>query len=243
MSTKPSITSMNRRHFLRASAVAGGGLLITSYFDVFGVRASTVTPLAESSLNGHVRIDSDGTVTIIAQNPEIGQGIKTMLPMLIADELDVPWASVTVEQAPLDTNLYRGQFAGGSFATPMHWLPMRQAGAAARAMLVEAAALEWGVDASALETDMGEVHHRASGRSAAYGELAGAAAGLEAPDPEQVPLKSPEEFHIIGTPVGNVDIDPIVTGQPLFGIDFETEGMLYAVFEKCPVFAGRVRSA
>ncbi len=236
--------TMQRRHFLKVGAVAGGGLLVSSYFDFFGLGGSdALAAPPEGWLNGHVRIDADGAITIMAQNPEIGQGVKTMLPMLIADELDVAWDDVKVEQADLDTDLYSGQFAGGSRATPTHWLPMRQAGAAARRLLLEAAADSWGVPVSELDTDEGVVHHRASGRSARYGELAERAATLEAPDPDRVPLKSPDEFDIIGTPVGNVDIDAIVTGRPLFGIDFTLPGMLYAVFEKCPVFGGRVRSA
>jgi isoquinoline 1-oxidoreductase subunit beta len=239
-----SIGTMERRHFLKVGAVAGGGLLVSSYFDFLGLGASDgLAMLPESVLNGHVRIDVDGTITIMAQNPEIGQGVKTMLPMIVADELDVAWADVVVEQADLNTELYSGQFAGGSLATPMHWMSMRQTGAAARRMIVEAAARTWSVPASELTTEAGVVHHRVSGRSAGYGELADTAATLSAPDPDSVPLKSPSEFDIIGTPVGNVDIDAIVTGRPLFGIDFTMPGMLYAVFAKCPVFGGRVRSA
>lgn len=237
-----SATTMNRRHFLRVSAVAGGGLLISSYFDVFGVRGATGTT-ADFVPNGFVRIDPDGTITITAQNPEIGQGVKTMLPMLIAEELDVAWEDVHVEQADFDPSLYSRQFAGGSTATPTHWLPMRQAGAAARQVLLQAAADEWGVAISELSTDAGVVRHATSGRSAGYGELADAAAGLTPPDPESVSLKTPDQFRIIGTPVHNVDIDAIVTGRPLFGIDTELPDMLHAVFEKCPVFGGKVRSA
>ena len=236
-------STMDRRQFLRVSALAGGGLLVASYFDVSGVRAAVSADVPPGFLTGHVGIDSNGLVTIMSQNPEIGQGIKTMLPMIIADELDVPWSSVRVEQAPLDPELYSNQFAGGSLATPMHWMSMRRAGASARYLLIHAAAREWGVDASTLETEAGMVHHRASGRSAPYGSLAAAAATIDAPDPETLTLKTADDFDIIGTPVGNVDIDRIVTGQPLFGIDFEIEGMLYAVFEKCPVFGGRVRNA
>ena len=239
-----SIGAMERRHFLKVGAVAGGGLLVSSYFDFFGFGASEgIAGMAAGSLNGHVRIGADGIVTIMAQNPEIGQGVKTMLPMIIADELDVAWADVVVEQADLDTDLYSGQFAGGSLATPMHWTSMRQTGAAARRMLMEAAAQTWSVPISELTTEAGVVHHRVSDRSAGYGELADTAATLTAPDPETVPLKDASEFDIIGTPTGNVDIDAIVTGQPLFGIDFTMPGLLYAVFEKCPVFGGRVRNA
>ena len=236
--------TMERRHFLKVGAVAGGGLLVSSYFDFFGLGTRDgLAAVPDGRLNGHVLIAPDGGVTIMAQNPEIGQGVKTMLPMIVADELDVAWEDVTVEQADLNTELYSGQFAGGSLATPMHWMPMRQAGAAARQLLKNAAADAWGVAASEVETDAGVVHHRASGRSASYGELTERASEMEAPDPESVPLKTAEEFDIIGTPVGNVDIDEIVTGQPLFGIDFELPGMLVAVFQKCPVFGGRVRSA
>ncbi|MEM7414585.1 MAG: molybdopterin cofactor-binding domain-containing protein [Gemmatimonadota bacterium] len=236
-------STMDRRHFLRVSALAGGGFMLASYFELPGVAAAERLPVPEGFLNGHIGIDPTGLVTIMSQNPEIGQGVKTMMPMIIADELDVPWSSVRVEQAPLDTTLYRNQFAGGSLATPMHWMSMRRVGASARHMLIEAAAAEWGVDPSMLETEAGVVHHRASGRTASYGSLAEAAATVEPPDPETVPLKSADEFDIIGQPIGNVDIHPIVTGQPLFGIDVEVDGMLYAVFQKCPVFGGSVRSA
>lgn len=238
-----STTTMNRRHFLRLSAVAGGGLLVSSCFDWVGGDEALASSSVNFVPNGHVRIDPDGRITIISQNPEIGQGVKAMLPMLIAEELDVAWADVTVEQADLNTELYSRQFAGGSTATPTHWLPMRQAGAAARQVLLQAAAQEWGVSASELTTEEGVVHHRSSGRSATYGELADAATGMTPPDPETVPLKTPDQFRIIGTDVGNVDIDAIVTGQPLYGIDFTLPDMRYAVFEKCPVFGGRVRSA
>ena len=210
------MTTIQRRQFPKVGAVAGGGLLVSSYFDFFGLGGSdSIAAPAAGALNGHVRIGADGTITIMAQNPEIGQGVKTMLPMLVADELDVAWEDVRVEQADLDTDLYSGQFAGGSRATPTHWLPMRRAGAAARQLLLDAAARTWGVPVRELETDAGVVHHRGSGRSLTYGELAATAATLRAPDPETVPLKAPRDFDIIGTPVGNVDIDAIVTGRPL----------------------------
>lgn len=236
-------STMDRRHFLRVSALAGGGFVLASYFELPGLSAAERLAIPEGFLNGHVGIDASGLVTIMSQNPEIGQGVKTMMPMIIADELDVPWSSVRVEQAPLDPSLYQNQFAGGSLATPMHWMSMRRVGASARHMLMEAAAAEWGVDVSSLETEAGTVHHRASGRSAPYGSLAAAAATVDPPDPETVPLKTADDFDIIGQPIGNVDINPIVTGQPLFGIDVDVDGMLYAVFEKCPVFGGSVRGA
>ena len=234
-----STYTVDRREFLKVSAVAGGGFLLSSYFGAFGLEDAEGS-MVDFVPNGHVRIEPDGRITVMAQNPEIGQGVKTMLPMLVADELDVAWADVNVEQADLDTDLYSRQFTGGSTAVPTHWLPMRRAGAAARWMLVQAAAETWGVSSSDLETDAGVVHHRASGRSLTYGELAETAARITPPDPESVPLKEASEFDIIGTPVGNVDIDGIVTGTTTFGIDFTVPGMVYAVFEKCAVPGGRV---
>jgi len=237
--TSPLIPISSRRAFLQISALAGGGLLI-------GMRPSTAVALSAqdaAALTAFIRIHPDSTVTITAQNPEIGQGIKTMLPMLIAEELDVAWSNITIEQADLDTDNFSGQFAGGSFATPMHYTPMRQAGATGRALLVAAAAEQWGVPATACETDAGMVHHRASGREAAYGDLATAAASQPVPDPESLTLKDPADFRIIGTRVPGIDNLKIVTGQPLYGIDTALPDMLYAVYEKCPVFGGKFVSA
>lgn len=237
-------SDMERRQFLKIGAAAGGGLFIGSYFTVLTTdEAAASEAAADFAPNAFITIAASGAVTLVAQNPEIGQGIKTMLPMLIAEELDVDWADVTVVQGDLDTDNFSGQFAGGSNATPQHYMPMRRAGAVGRAVLVSAAASQWGVAASELETESGRVHHRSSGRSVGYGELTDLAATMTAPDPESVPLKDPSEFRIIGTPVPDVDNDAIVTGTPLFGIDHALPGMLYAVFEKCPVFGGKVRSA
>ena len=243
MSTTVQVT---RRRFLQVSAVAGGGLLFGAAFERAG--ALTAGPeaaggAADFTPNAFIRIMPDGSVSIIAQNPEIGQGVKTMLPMIIADELDVDWEQVRVEQAPLDTERFRRQSAGGSTATPTHWLPMRQVGAAARAMLIAAAAADWGVPAAECSTASGVVHHRGSGRSLRYGQLLDAAAGVPAPALESVPLKDPKDFRIIGRRIPGVDNHAIVTGQPLYGIDVTLPGMLSAVYEKCPVFAGSVRSA
>ncbi len=238
--------AVTRRDFLRVSALAGGGILLASYarpLDAIERLGLPDAALADPTLSAYVRITPDGLVTITAKNPEIGQGIKTMLPMLIAEELDVEWANVRVEQADLDSTRYPSQIAGGSTATPINWLPMRRIGAAGRAMLVSAAAARWDVPANSLDTDKGVVYHRASNRSATYGELASAAASVVPPELASIPLKHPSQFRIIGTRVKTVDSHRIVTGKPLFGIDVTVPGMHYATFVKCPVFGGKVRSA
>lgn len=235
-------SGVSRRQFLRVTAIAGGGILLGSSLERFGV-AGSLAAQSPAELNAFIRIMPDGIVTIIAKNPEIGQGVKTMLPMIIADELDVDWKDVRIEQAPLDTVKFTSQSAGGSTATPNNWTPMRRVGAAGRAMLVSAAASTWGVPEAECETASGVVHHRASGRSARYGTLLARAATVTPPALETVKLKDPKDFKIIGQPVHSVDNHAIVTGTPLYGIDVTVPGMLYAVFEKCPVFAGTVQSA
>ena len=234
---------MDRRSFLRVSAVSGGGFLLSLYLEpaaqVLAQAAAEVAP----ALTAFVRIAPDGIVIIMAKNPEIGQGVKTMLPMIIAEELDVEWKDVRVEQADLDESKYGRQFAGGSTATPNHWSSLRQMGAVARQMLIAAAAQTWGIAQSECRASSGRVHNRASGRSLGYGELAAKAAQLTPPDPDTVPLKNSSDYRIIGTPVPGVDNPAIVTGKPLFGIDVALPGMLYAVFEKCPVFGGKVAGA
>lgn len=237
---------LSRRSFLQVSTVAGGGLLLSGFWDSLaaaeppGIRSR---PNDDPALNAFVRIHPDGTVTIAAKNPEIGQGVKTMLPMLIADELDVEWKQIRVEQVPFDPTRYKDQWSGGSQATPNNWLPMRQVGAAARSMLVAAAAQRWNVPASECTTARGTVHHRRSHRSLGYGALATAASALTPPDLASVKLKDPSQFTIIGTPTPGVDNHAIVTGKPMFGIDMTVPGMRYATYVKCPVFAGKVKSA
>ena len=245
----PAMSSLTRRDFLRVTGLAGGGLLLATWVEPVG-RALAAGPVAkdgagagEFAPNAWIRMTPDGRVTIVAQNPEIGQGVKTMLPMIIAEELDVDWKTVTIEQGSLDTVHFQNQSAGGSTATPNHWLPMRKAGATGRALLVAAAAQAWGVPASECRTATGVVVHPATGRKQPYGRLLAAAAKLPVPDPETVPLKDPKEFRIIGTRVPGVDVPAIVTGKPLFGIDMSLPGMRYATFVKCPVFAGKVAGA
>ncbi len=239
MDTTSCIT---RRQFLRVTALAGGGMLLGVH-RVSPGEAGATEPAVDFVPNAFIRITRDGLVTIVAKNPEIGQGVKTMLPMIIADELGVDWKGVQVEQAPLDPARFTGQSAGGSTAAPNNWLPMRRVGAAARTMLIAAAAQTWGVAESDCEAASGVVRHRPSGRRLGYGALVDRAARLEPPHLESVKLKDPKDFRIIGTRVAGVDNHAIVTGKPLYGIDVTLPGMLYAVFEKCPVFGGKVASA
>jgi isoquinoline 1-oxidoreductase beta subunit len=244
--TRPrvSATPVSRRAFLRVSAIAGGGILLASYIEPLGAAESQgTTPANDAALNAYIRITPDGIVTIVAKNPEIGQGVKTMLPMLIAEELDVDWKMVRIEQGDLDTKNFQGQMAGGSRATPTNWLPMRRVGAAGRAMLVATAAQAWGVPAVECETAKGVVHHRPSKRTSSYGDLATKAASATAPDLATVKLKDPKDFTIIGSRMRGVDTHAIVTGVPMYGIDVTVPGMLYATFVKCPVFGGKVLSA
>jgi isoquinoline 1-oxidoreductase beta subunit len=244
--TTPKVTAtpVSRRAFLRVSAIAGGGILLASYIEPLGAAESLgMTSAGDASLNAFIRITPDGIVTIVAKNPEIGQGVKTMLPMLIAEELDVDWKKLRIVQGDLDTRNFQGQVAGGSRATPNNWLPMRRVGAAGRAMLIATAAQNWGVPAAECETEKGVVRHRASNRMASYGDLATKAATATPPDLATIPLKDPKTFRIIGQKVRGVDTHAIVTGVPMFGIDVTVPGMLYATFVKCPVFGGKVVSA
>ena len=229
---------LSRRNLLKVSLAAGGELMLG--FNFASVAAAAPTG---AKINTMVWIAPDGVVTISAKNPECGQGIKTMLPMLIADELDVDWNNVRIEMTDNDPTLYGRQVAGGSQATPTEWDPMRRVGAAGRQMMIAAAAQTWGVPASECRTAIGKVQHTPSGRVLGYGELAVKAAALPAPDLKTVALKDPKDFHIIGKSKLSVDNPSIVTGKPLYGIDLELPGMLYAVYHKCPVFGGMVTDA
>jgi CO/xanthine dehydrogenase Mo-binding subunit len=172
------MSGMDRRSFLRVSSVVGGGLLVGWYFEP---RASAqMPPMPPVDPTAFVKVNPDGRVTIIAKNPEIGQGIKTMLPMLIAEELEVDWKDVEVQQGDLDAR-YGIQFAGGSMATPMNWVPMRQVGAAIRQMFIQAAAEKWDVPASECYAQGGRVYHRKSAHSLGYGELADRASKQKPP--------------------------------------------------------------
>jgi isoquinoline 1-oxidoreductase subunit beta len=236
---------VSRRSFLVASAAAGGGLLIN--FSIRGFVDAAEAAAGKSAakvyvLNAYVKIEPNDTVTIMAANPEIGQGVKTSMPMIVAEELDADWSKVVTEQAPIDIKSYGPQFAGGSFTTPMNYEKLRHVGAATRAMLITAAAQTWKVPASDCDTVPGKVRHKSSGRTLSYGALAARAANVKPPDPRTLTLKDPKSFRIIGTSVSQVDGPHIVQGKPIFGIDVTVPGMRYAVFEKCPVFGGVPRS-
>lgn len=238
--TANSSLALGRRAFLKVSAIAGGGLAIAA---TMPMSAKAMAQSGPAELNTFITIHPDNTITIIGKNPEIGQGIKTMLPMLIAEELDADWDTISIQQGDTDVAKYGPQLAGGSFATPMNWFPMRQTGAAARHMLLEAAALRWGVDVASLTTEPSVVVHEASGRRATYGELASEAATVAVPDPASVALKDAADFRIIGKPIGGIDSPRIVRGEPIFGVDTQLEGMVYAAFERSPVFGAKLVSA
>ncbi len=239
-----TLPRVDRRSFLKVSALAGGGFMLATYLDPLDVfaqgRGGNQPPLDP---NAFITIDSNGIATIIAKNPEIGQGVKVMLPMLIAEELDIEWANVRIEQGDLNPAKYGAQSAGGSTATPNNWVPMRQMGGAARAMLIAAAAEAWGVPASEITTTPGRLVHAGSNRSAGYGQFASAAARIAPPALDTLTLKDPSRYHIIGKPLPGVDNFKIVTGQPLFGSDITLPGMLHAVYQRCPVIGGKALSA
>ncbi|HEX5228499.1 MAG TPA: molybdopterin cofactor-binding domain-containing protein [Bryobacteraceae bacterium] len=233
---------VNRRSFLRVSSLAGGGVLIGLYMKPQQAEAQ-FGPAAPAVPNNFIKIHPDGTVTIMAKDPEVGQGPKTMLPMLIAEELDVEWKNVRVEQTDFDDTKYAMQFAGGSLATPFNWDPMRRVGAAGRELLIAAAAKDWGVPACECSTSAGRVMHAKSNKSVGYGEIATKAAAMPAPDLQKVQMKDPKDYRIIGHSQRGVDVPKIVTGQPLFALDFTLPNMLFASYQKCPVFGGKAVSA
>jgi isoquinoline 1-oxidoreductase beta subunit len=233
---------VNRRSFLRVTSLAGGGVLLGLYIKPPKASAQ-FGPAAAPVPNNYIKIAADGTITIMAKDPEVGQGVKTMLPMLIAEELDADWKTVKIEQTDFDDTKYAAQFAGGSLATPFNWDPMRRVGAAGRQLLVSAAAQVWGVPEAECSTAAGRVLHSGSKRSVGYGEVASKAAALPVPDLKNVKLKDPKDYKIIGHSQRGYDVPKIVTGKPVFAIDFTLPNMLFAVYQKCPVFAGKVVSA
>lgn len=236
-------TTIKRRSFLKVSSVAGGGMVISfSWFAGITPVAAAELPTGKewSQLNSYIKIAANGAVTLMSPNPEFGSNIKTTMPMIIAEELDVDWKNVTVEQADFFPERFERQFTGGSQSIRLGWKIMRKAGATARQMLVNAAAKAWNVPAEEITTASGTLHHKASGKSAGYGDLATLAATL--PIPKDVRLKPVKDFTIIGTSLKNVEGRNIVTGKPLFGIDYKEEGMLIAMIVHPPAFGLTVKS-
>lgn len=235
--------NINRRNFLRVSALAGGGMMLS--FQMWA--ESTTSAIAgiksgddqAAQLNSYIRIHPNGTITLMAPNPEFGSNVKTSLPMIVADELDADWKSVTVEQADFFPQRFERQFTGGSQAIRMGWKSLRNAGATARRMLIDAAAQTWKVSATEITTKAGVLYHAASSNQAGYGEMASLAATL--PVPKDVPLKKTSEFSIIGTSAKNVDGSKIVTGKPLFAIDHQEKDMLIAMIVH-PPFGMQIKS-
>lgn len=237
-------TKLDRRSFLRSSVLAGGGMLLG--FSWLASSCSTDTPKGLTipdewfEINGFLKIGENGLVTIMSPNPEIGQNVKTSMPMIVAEELDVDWNNVIVEQAPLNTDIFTRQLAGGSQSIRQGWNGLRMAGAAARKMLKQAAATKWNVAVEEITTDAGILYHKNSGKEMGYGKVASAAAEL--PVPEEVELNDIKDFKIIGTSRKNVDGHKIVTGQPLFGLDYKKEGMLIAMIVHPPAFGMKLKS-
>jgi isoquinoline 1-oxidoreductase beta subunit len=249
---KIEVKQIDRRSFIKVSALAGGGMLISFYtgselLAQRGGQAAAPTPI---NPNTYIKVHPDNTFTIMAKNPETGQGIKNALPMIIADEFDVDWKQVKIEQADLDPKYGNDagipnvrQNEGGSTATPQNYTGMRNVGATARAMMVAAAAQTWGVPESELTTESGVVTHAKSKRRASYASLSQKAMSMKVPDVSTIKLKDQKDFKIMGQRIHGVDNPAIVTGQPVFSIDKDFPGMLFAVYEKCPVFQGKAVSA
>ena len=225
---------LSRRNFLFASLAVGGGLYL-------GLSPQAAGAAEAGQLNAWVVIPPTGRIRIMASNPEVGQGIRTSLPMVIAEELDADWAAVEIVPTLANSRIYGRQVAGGSMATTTQYEPMRRVGAAARAMILAAASAEWGVPAAELRTEKGMVIH--GQRRAPYGQFAAAAAALPAPDAASVTVKDPKDFRLIGTFQPGVNNRAIVMGQQAYGIDAVVPGMIHAAFHKSGVQGAKVKSA
>lgn len=234
----------SRRSFLKASLLSGGGLMISigglSGFKLTDKFEDLKLPNEWNEINGYIKITADNVIKILSQNPEFGQNVKTSLPMIVAEELDVDWKDVIVEQAPFDTKVYTRQFTGGSQSIRTTWKNLRTAGASARQMLREAAAQVWNVPIDEVSTKASVLYHEKSGKSAKYGEMASKAASI--PLPKEVKLKDVKDFKIVRSPRKNVEGINIVTGKPLFGMDYTKEGMLIAMIHHPPAFGMKLKS-
>jgi isoquinoline 1-oxidoreductase subunit beta len=243
---KEPTTSYSRRSFLKVSAITGGGMLLgiewlsAAASDTRAAALGLEGPAALQTLNSFIQIGSDNVIKIMAQNPEFGQNVTTSLPMIVAEELDANWDNVVVEQAAYDTSRYTRQMAGGSQSVRNTWKRLREAGAAARQMLQAAAAQTWQVPVEEVTTKMGVISHEKSGKSATYGQMAATAATM--PVPKEPKLKDVKKLDIVRTSRKNVEGKNIVTGKPMFGLDFRTEGMLVAMIVAPPAFGLQLKS-
>jgi len=238
-----SKTTINRRSFLKVSALAGGGMML-SFNWVAGATPSTsaaTTSIPEewSALNNYIKINTNGSIILMSSNPEFGSNVKTSMPMILAEELDADWKMIIVEQADFFPARYDRQFTGGSMGIRLAWKPLRKAGATARQLLKDAAAKTWNVPAAEITTEAGVLHHKSSGRKAGYGEMASLAATL--PVPKDAPVKDIKDFSIIRHSQKNVEGKNIVTGKPMFAMDYKAEGMLVAAVTH-PPFGMKVKS-
>ena len=237
------IRNLSRRGFLKTGAVAGGGLVLGFHLPQSSQAAQATQP-STFAPNAFLRIGTDDSITVMANHSEMGQGVYTSLPMVIAEELDADWSKVRVEAAPAapiyNHTVFGIQMTGGSTSTWSEWDRFRNAGATARAMLIAAAARTWNVDAASCRTEEGHVIHDASQRRQSYGRLAEAASVL--PAPEKVTLKDPKDFKLIGKPTKRLDTPDKTNGKAIFGIDVKVPNMLVAVVARPPVFGGKMTS-
>src|SRR6266542_3719535 len=242
------VEQIKRRSFLQIGAAAGGGLLISLYlpevaYPEVSDKLKFVGP-ATFAPNAFVRIGTDDSVTIIVNKSEMGQGVYTSLPMLLAEELEADWTKIKVEAAPVDAaynhTAFGIQMTGGSTSTASEWERFRKAGATARIMLIAAAAQNWKVGPQSLRAENGNVIHAASGRRASFGSLANLAATLT--PPKDVPLKDPKDFKLIGKPTRRLDTPAKLNGSAQFGLDVQIPGMMTVVILRPPVFGGKVLS-
>ena len=238
MNGKPSIS---RRRFLTMSAAVGASLILGIQFPSTPAAAQAADQPDVFVPNAYLRIDADGIVTLIVHRSEMGQGVQTSIPMILADELEVDWANIRIEQAPADP-IYGDQITGGSVSLQNAYCTLRAAGAAARTMLVAAAAQIWVVDPTSCQAENGTVVHLPTGQRLRYGDLVGVASTLPVPGRSEMEVKMPENFRYIGTRRGQVDAPLFVTGSAVFGSDIYLPDMVHAVVARCPVFGGRVAS-
>ncbi len=242
MSARNDIKSVSRRDFLRYTSVAGGALVLGTLLpSITPAWASSTVDDAANTLNLFVSIDNDGTVNIVCHRSEMGQGVRTGIPQIVADELCADWSKVNVVQG-LGDEAYGSQNTDGSRSIRRFYTTMREMGATARTMLENAAAQTWGVPVSDVFAENGAVVHKSSGRSLSFGELAQVASQQNVPEVKDLTFKSPKDFKFIGKPVTSVDLPKVLTGDTVFGQDVQLDDMLYASIERCPVVGGTVKA-